>query len=634
MRQGDSADAEYQEKAPAKQRRKAAGMDIPTRSPLPDRSTRVKNPGAPDMPAEYRSSGEVKQDKARKAAIIQELAELEVMRLAKLAQLELDEEEEDEESTIINNVADLQMMDTEQFALNGGQVDDEAAFFIDNLQMSDEPHDAESIQKFRDYVKLSQAEFEAEKAVPDAQLEVDKGPSAEPELEASAQPPKKKTKGHARSAIEAAKEEIRKGKEKEGRSGNKELERLKRIQAKFPTGLDPNWRQTSSVNKELKKGVTGSSVASQNSSKAAEDSALGGLTDADSAGVGPAKSKSTVQAIVNAKLERNQNRVNEDVTILSSDDDDDAPAPTQRALRIQDARKKAGERPKPRPLVRAPAGPSMLEHQSTVVVIPNSNSDPIPSEIAAYWDGAFIPTLLNVLGCSLEPWLIKPRDIDSAFIAVYPEVKYDIKTTGNPLMKKARDRLNNGRSWVGSHAIAIVTRHFQGEPYIDLPASKREAAIAKYAAYALTPQGPMLFAKPAPENDPNALPTGFCQSTFVIDLLSAFLKKTAHSRKDYGRPVGAMCLIAAALERAFGMYTTGQLAEEAPQFSQDNVGGVVEEYLDNIKRFSDRKWTAILQLCGVPSKAAETPAAAGPSLQAHRRILYTPSSPAAGSDDD
>ncbi|KAJ7219595.1 hypothetical protein GGX14DRAFT_390112 [Mycena pura] len=603
---GEAADTEYQEKIPVKRRRKAASMNIPARSPLPDRSTRVKNPGAPDLPTEHRSSEE----------------------------LELDEEEEaeDEESTVINNITDLQMMDTERFAMHGSRVDDEAAFFLDNLQMSDELDDPESLQKFRDSIKAAQAEFEATKAsVAKTVLDSSVNEEPETELEELAQPLKKKAKGHARSAIEAAKEEIIKRKEKERRSADEE--RLKRIQAKFPTkytGLDPNWRQTSSGTSGLNKRVTGLSVATPKATKDS-NSTLGGLTDADSAGIGPAKSKAA-KGIVDAKLERNPNRVNQDVTILSSDSDDDTPAPTQRAAYIQDARKKTGERPKPRPLTRAPAGPSGLELQSTVVIIPSA--DPIPSEVAAYWDGAFIPTLLSVLGCSLEPWLIKPRDIESAFIAVYPNVKYDIKNMGNPLMKKARDRLNNGRSWIGSHAIAIVTRHFQGKPFTDLPTDKREAAIAKYATYALTPQGPMLFAHPAPENDPDALPSGFCQSTFVIDILSAFLKKTAHSCKNYGYPIGAVCLIAAALERAFSMYTTGQLAEEAPQFSQDNVGGVVEDYLDNIKRFSDRKWVTIMQLCGVPSKADETLAVASPSLQARRRTLYVPSSPAAGSDDD
>ncbi|KAF8500796.1 hypothetical protein F5888DRAFT_1801361 [Russula emetica] len=101
------------------------------------------------------------------------------------------------------------------------------------------------------------------------------------------------------------------------------------------------------------------------------------------------------------------------------------------------------------------------------------------------------------------------------------------------------------------------------------------------------------------------------ESKFIIETVSPFLKRCENSSKNYGRPVSALAMAAAAMECAFKMYHSGE-HKDVGQFSRDN-----------------RRWTTILEKCGTHSDQSDDESA-GPnaqSMQNSRRALYTPSSP-------
>ncbi|KAJ7735049.1 hypothetical protein B0H16DRAFT_135739 [Mycena metata] len=137
-------------------------------------------------------------------------------------------------------------------------------------------------------------------------------------------------------------------------------------------------------------------------------------------------------------------------------------------------------------------------------------------------------------------------------------------------------------------------------------------------------------------SDPQLLPpdapgyeaaTGFCESQFIIEILAPFLQKTAGAAADWRCLSSAVALTGAALEKEFMMYSTGEYVSDGQQFSRDNVGGLVDDYQNNIKNFSIRKWDHILKLCGSVPQAGPVSA---PSMSTSRRALYVTSSPARG----
>jgi hypothetical protein len=146
QRQGHAggANSDYEENAAPSKRRRQAAVVAP-RSPLPAREGRGINErrginlniAVPDKSRAKRSSAEVAHAKSRKEANLREIAELERLKVEKLAQMELDEEEEEEEEeeSMINTVADLERMDTIAFARNGALMDDELADVLDNFPM-------------------------------------------------------------------------------------------------------------------------------------------------------------------------------------------------------------------------------------------------------------------------------------------------------------------------------------------------------------------------------------------------------------------------------------------------------------------------------------------------------------------
>ncbi|KAJ7687364.1 hypothetical protein B0H17DRAFT_1203613 [Mycena rosella] len=197
----------------------------------------------------------------------------------------------------------------------------------------------------------------------------------------------------------------------------------------------------------------------------------------------------------------------------------------------------------------------------------------IPAAITAIWDRTLIPTLLHALGSAMDPWDFTVKATIEVLRTVYPTSSYDMAAPRNLVLKRVtRDHLNNGRSWFGTQAILVVSKHFQDPKYSDLPAAEMKAKI---------------------------------RSEFLNVDEKGYQLPTAS--QDYGFLVGALCLAAAVLEKTFLMYETGEYIGDGLQFSRDNVSELVDDYLTNIGDFSRHKWEKIMERCGVAINRAQAP---------------------------
>ncbi|KAJ7483959.1 hypothetical protein B0H11DRAFT_2279655 [Mycena galericulata] len=635
--------------APKKQRNV---RQVEPRSPRPERKTRNPNPAGPAIAAAQAIKDADAAEKAMvKEAARRKVAELDKMKQMMLAQLELaeEEEEEEEEEAAVNNIADLETMETEKFAALGGMMDDELEWAIDTfVAMSDEEDEPDSYEH-KKAAKAIAAGLEAVKE----QVEIE--PLSPP---ASKNPKsKKRARGDTRDAVDALKDDVRQAKKGSGPEGSGATAFAK-LQSLFPTGMDPNWRtkvNASGVHLKAAKATSGVRAGSKSStSKKVDDGdVLGGLTDSDNVGnrpSGTASTKGTSKFLTTGVKGLNQKRVNDDVVFVESDDDDT----TRRSHPVPSASKKTKAvvktRVKPE-LTRKP----LAAESSLVTLAASSPSPDIPIAIAATWDRDWIPTILHLLGSSLDPWEISVEQLQSVFSKVYPDVSYNLVAQGNIVMKRTRDRINNGRSSFGTLAQQVVTKFFNAESFSKLPKEKAKAKIKAYTKFALRPNGPMLWSNPESEfirkgRPGYEEPSGFCESEFVISTLGPFVKKISNSQHD-GNLVGALSMAAAAvewmfllrpwvltcccqLEKTFLMYETGEYINDGSQFSRENVSAIVADYGENVSGFSARKWERILRLCGATNASAQAPGVSAPSMQTSRRALYISSSPIKGAESD
>ncbi|KAJ7837626.1 hypothetical protein B0H13DRAFT_1651482, partial [Mycena leptocephala] len=241
----------------------------------------------------------------------------------------------------------------------------------------------------------------------------------------------------------------------------------------------------------------------------------------------------------------------------------------------------------------------------------------IPAIVESRWRNATLPTLTHLLGSSTNPFECDFDDIEDAFKAANPNCPYKMVPGCAVNMK------------FGTTAIQVVLKFFQTEQFTK--ASDPTTAIADFVAYALQPEGPMLYRIPAPlglrKNQAEyTAPKGFCESDFFIDTLSPFVKKMAGSKKDYGNIPGAIGLTAAALEKTFMMFKTGTFVRDPDAFSRENVGDIVDDYITNALAFPSHRWDRIMGRCGATIKKA-APSVGALSMDNQRHNLYIASSP-------
>ncbi|KAJ7106761.1 hypothetical protein C8R44DRAFT_805770 [Mycena epipterygia] len=206
---------------------------------------------------------------------------------------------------------------------------------------------------------------------------------------------------------------------------------------------------------------------------------------------------------------------------------------------------------------------------------------------------------------------------------------YQLKV-GCPVYNKARSRLYDRRGMFGVRATVVVAELFASPAF--MLAEDPVLAISEYAEYALRPDGPMFYRVPAPQfieqGQPGyEKPIDFGEGALFIKILKPFVQKMKQSKKDYGRPYGAIGLAFAALEKTFMMYTTGTLVSDDDAFSRDKVGDPVVDYVSNALEFPLRRWDRIMAACGIVPRNAAPSQPVASSSRLNRRDLYIASSP-------
>ncbi|KAF5355587.1 hypothetical protein D9757_012818 [Collybiopsis confluens] len=242
-------------------------------------------------------------------------------------------------------------------------------------------------------------------------------------------------------------------------------------------------------------------------------------------------------------------------------------------------------------------GTPTLPQVATVVT---EKENKIPTWAQTKWITHVLPSLYHRLLCSKAPFLEFSMDgnlvlhVQAVLDAVYPGHRWMVEA-GDPIFKKAVQRLIEYRGKAGKLTLEMV------EAFFETMENNTPANIADYVAWAL-PDGPALFGIPVPQahQDPTdplyTEPNDIFESTFILVPLATYLKPIKQSVLfgEMGYPYGALALIAAGVERAFTAYKSGVKAQ-AGDFSQFNIGNIVTEYMEPIKRLSERRWTSILR---------------------------------------
>ena len=78
------------------------------------------------------------------------------------------------------------------------------------------------------------------------------------------------------------------------------------------------------------------------------------------------------------------------------------------------------------------------------------------------------------------------------------------------------------------------------------------------------------------------------------------------------------------------MFFTGQKANIG-QFSRNNTKTLVNDYIVNTEKLSERRWKQIMERCGIVAEREVVERV--PSMEERRRVLYVASSPAPSDDE-
>ncbi|KAF8493028.1 hypothetical protein F5888DRAFT_1806464 [Russula emetica] len=568
---------------------------VPPRSPLPSRATRPVHPGAPDMSKPRRTSTEVTAGTKRKAALQLQVNELEQKKIDTLAAMEVEEElaDEEEERTVVRQQAQSDGLDNTKDVFMQSEDDENAGGKSDS--------DAEEI------LELSTSEEDPQTL------------KAKKVLHRRSQ--KKPNRGETRAAVDSVKAKLKAADKKRSASVDLNTISNKKKKANIPSGLTSDRKSKLSA-------ATPRQTSSKVKAKPFHE-ALGGLEDEDAlANVAETLALSIGHPMTGQK----NNFVHIDNNSDSDSESEDAPTkpPAKGAKKLTTAEsiRKSGKT-QPEKTVKATKATKEVP-----VANPPFDISTLPEFARTNWSTHFLPTLYDCLGCSHDPFVIGSdivKPIQAVVNTAYPGSGYRV-LANDRLVVMAKGRLHEKRAFFGREAIKIVSDFFKDDAYANKP-----KATAKYAKWAIRGNGPALFGKPTPVEcmipkgtNGYVEPDGIFESTFIIQLLSQYLKWCTGSCHDYGHPIGALSMAAAGIERAFVMFATGTRTDVG-QFSKDVVGTLVGDYLYLATRLTDRRWDLIAELCsGLKEKSTSLTHAV--QSQVNRRTLYEPSSSVRASD--
>ncbi|KAG7092850.1 hypothetical protein E1B28_009164 [Marasmius oreades] len=257
-----------------------------------------------------------------------------------------------------------------------------------------------------------------------------------------------------------------------------------------------------------------------------------------------------------------------------------------------------------------------------------------------------IPSTPNVSDepLSLPTWAVRKwRDtklteiIQEVVDAVYIDEEYTVDgSKDDAIYHIAYDRVREKISGIGRYTLTLVKQHFEQQYYKNKP-----TRIRKYAKWAMKPNGPGICEEPAPQplsslssSDPlYQKARGICLSPFMVDTMKEFIRHGAGSVEYHGNFIGLVALSAAAVTRAFRMYSIDGIFTKSAgsDFAEVYWNDVVLSFIASAKTFSRNQWQRIRDKLGV----AEGESDLGHPIQPKVEVsfydtvaeLYTPSSP-------
>ncbi|KAJ7737162.1 hypothetical protein DFH07DRAFT_779455 [Mycena maculata] len=610
--------SDYEEAAPPAKRKPAPPLEPRT---LPERDNRGVNITRVD-PVELhakrakRANGAGAADKAEKAQKAEDLERRRAEAIATLAAIdaEQDKAQQIEDESVIYHIDDLP-------APNAMEVDNKDEPILTITQ-----EDFERIED--DDAYRSESEFD------------------KPERPAPAQKPrvKKPAKGETRYEIEAQAKQIVDDKSKIPAKRSLGVQDRNAAAASKKAGLSQVWVESS-------KGAV--------SDSSSDPAPLGGFTDDDANSVRP-KFDGRMQAP----------RKNNMVGFLSSSDADETPSKPAE-VKVTKTRKSQIIKSEPTsklPALVARSTPTNVKSEApsgSSLAASAAKDRELPEFIQASWAGGFLPCIYRAVYLSDDPMAIgavgrDPQSPGKETVALlqtlldkqYPGNTFVIKW-GDAISKKAVSRVGEHRSAISKYALTVVDHIFDDVYYYKdadapTPTLRKSQTIKEDARYALCSNGPAFYKSATPADvctldrrDPRYIkPTGFLESPAIIDTLSWFIKdedfrvvvtETADGEtEDFsGLPIGALGMVAAAVERAHKAHSSG-VRTKPPDFSFANYGTAVAGFIASIKKFQRSRWESIIQSAGsrITERAGTAHVDTEPdSLDGLREYMYVPSSP-------
>ncbi|KAJ7639462.1 hypothetical protein FB45DRAFT_1024184 [Roridomyces roridus] len=453
---------------------------------------------------------------------------------------------------------------------------------------------------------------------------------------------KKAEKGSTRAEIEELMNQ-----KKEALAAKKALQDKNAAAVSNGAGISTDWKakKTAQVNHEQ---------------DAPEDTpAMGGLTDEHAQGTRPDNTSKKA-------------RKNTLVAIISSDTEETPSKQPETKPKPRKARTPKTPTLSKLPALGVASSQSTLKtesSESSLTPAPAKKKNALPELVAKSWASVFLPAAYNALYTSEDPMLIglvgdDPQNPGKETVELLQAV-LDAKYPGNTLQlewgdvicSKAVSRLGEERSHIGKYGLNIVDQLFRHDKYHKItknpPSRLRKSQTIKAdAEYALRHNGPAFHKVPTPEHlspkDPGYIkPRGFLESAPIIKTLAWFIG-TQHFRIivtetpegdvfDFsGLPIGALALVATAIERGYKAHLTGERAKP-PSFSWEHYGTAVAGWISSTKNFKRSRWESILHAAGqkVIEHIASAPVKQETgSLDGLRENMYVPSSSPAPEDED
>ncbi|KAK1228830.1 hypothetical protein PQX77_008125 [Marasmius sp. AFHP31] len=592
-------------------------VTLPPRDPLPPRSTRQEHPGQIDAPRPRRTSEQVAADEQAKMDAEKAQTEARADAQRKLAEI------------MIQEAAARSRLDASMPTLRA-KIDGD-----DSLEEENED-EGESV------------------------IGIDLEEDGEEDDEEDETPMKKNRKQKAGRGRTRALVEIREQDERNTliKQLEAQLATLKSGGEQRNTGVGKT-STSSSKPRAIPTGISASfksKSTSQQKGKRNTAVPIGGLHDEDAAGQQPTTPvpNDLVAIFEDAGMELAQ---------PSDSSDEDCTMQQTLAAAVE---KKTASAPTRTPVTKQPKpgkkGPSSVKQSQSnskatrkAAPAPGNSSDendknvpPLPREIKRKWASTFLPTLCNRYFADTEPFANFRkgqeflRIVQEVFDLVYEELEKPYEVTGNKddaVYFHAYKRINEKQSKIGRHARDDIKAYFEGSQY-----KNKVSRIKKYAVWGARANGPGICATPTPENctvgpgTKGYIPPandGICLSTFMIAAMKPMLKSSSGAIENYGHPVGLLALCAAAITRAFKMYSaSGVYSKElVGDFSEARCTDIVASFVSVAKTFSPNHWSRIYQACATenPEDPSLEPIAED-SFHDTLASLYRPSSPIEVSD--